>query len=324
MISIVIPVYNIEKYIVRCLESVRDQTYKDFECIIVNDGSADSSRQLCEPFLQDKRFRIHDQVNRGLINAVATGIELASGSHVMFVDGDDFLAQNAVEEVMSVLEEGDYDMVVYDYVKYYDNSRTKLIKMPLSKGEQEHDRVVDLFCYKGFSPARWNKVIKKEILSAASRYVDERVTIGEDVNLILPSVYLTERAYYLDRALIYYCQNESSFTHVYKESYFDSCKFLYGALSSFFADKSKCEDVPKRVFFNNVKTLIQRIVLMYGGDKRAEMKRLLDDPTVRSLLADHAPDGIKNKLFGFLMKHKMILCLKVLTTINVKILNRWR
>lgn len=324
MISIVIPVYNIEKYIVRCLRSVQEQSCADFECIIINDGSTDSSRQLCEPFLQDKRFKIYDQINSGVAEAVQAGIRAASGKHIMFLDGDDFLADDAVDRVQSVLKKADYDLVLYDYFKYYDEKSKILTKMPFQEGEIEDSRLLDLVSSNGVPPARWNKVFNKDILCKTSKYIDTRVSIGDDINMVIPAIYFAKTAYYIDSPLIYYCQNDNSFTHVYKEGYFDSCKFLYEALTLFFENERQCDIIPQRIFFNNVKTLIQRIAIMYNGNKRKEMQRILQDTEVVNLLKQYLPQGTLNKIFAFLMKHKMVVALKIAAAVNIKLLKRWR
>ena len=110
LVSIIIPVYNIEKYVQACLESVAAQTYTDFEVIIVDDGSTDSSGKICDAFcMQDKRFRVVHQDNQGAGMARNTGIRHSSGHYIMFVDGDDILLPDALEVSYKLLVSGNYD-----------------------------------------------------------------------------------------------------------------------------------------------------------------------------------------------------------------------
>lgn len=324
MISIVIPIYNAEKYLIRCLESVKNQTVNEFECIMVNDGSTDNSLEICLHYCEDTRFKLFNQENAGLVSAVKTGIENSNGRYIMFLDADDYLNVHAVESVEDVISKRDYDVVVYDFIKQYSNQERE-VSMTIGEGEIEDDTCMMKICLEyGCPPARWNKVLKKEILCKVAPYVDRRIGLGEDINLIYPSLFLSKSAYYIKKPLVYYWQNDNSFTHVYKPEYFESCKYLYAALSAFFRDKSEFADVPKRVFFNNLKVLMQRIVIMYNGNKREEMKRLLNDVTVRELLRAYKPKGIKDRLMWCLMQTRSICGLRMVAEFNVKVIKRWR
>ena len=323
MISIVIPIYNAEKYLVRCLDSVKNQTVSNFECVMINDGSTDNSPKICSYYLMDERFKLFNQENGGPVSAVKTGIENSKGDYIMFLDADDYLDLHAVENVDAVISKCDYDVVVYDFFKQYSDI-TKKVSMSIDKGEIDDDICMLKICLKyGCPPARWNKVFKKEILCKVEPYLDRRVGMGDDINLVYPALYLSQKAYYIKKPLIYYCQNENSFTHVYKPEYFESCKCLYVALSAFFADKMGFADVPNRIYFNNLKTLLQSIEVMYKANKKEEMKRLLNDATVRNLLKLYQPKGGKGRLMWVLMKIKSICGLRLIARLNVKVLKRW-
>lgn len=120
-VSIVIPVYNIEKYLSRLLECVQNQSFKDFEAIIVNDGSTDQSLSVIEPFLTDRRFSVITTPNRGLASARNKGIETAKGEYIYFLDSDDLIAPNLIEILVDQFnKDNSIDVVAFSCKDFYD------------------------------------------------------------------------------------------------------------------------------------------------------------------------------------------------------------
>lgn len=119
--SIIIPVYNVEKYVAECLKSAISQTYKNIEILLVNDGSTDQSVEKIQPFLSDKRIKLIHQKNQGLSAARNTGIENATGDFVIFLDSDDYLLPETVDSCVSIFtEKPDVDMILYDAKNIYE------------------------------------------------------------------------------------------------------------------------------------------------------------------------------------------------------------
>ena len=117
LVSILVPVYNVERYLSRCLDSLVAQTYKDIEIIIINDGSTDNSRDIA--LLYSKRFNniyVYDYENAGISTTRNRALDKAHGDYVMFVDSDDFLARRAIERMMDVVQREHCDIVACGYV----------------------------------------------------------------------------------------------------------------------------------------------------------------------------------------------------------------
>ena len=111
MISVIVPVYNVEEYLEECLESIRKQTYQNIEVILVNDGSTDGSKEICERYCQqDPRFRLINKENQGLSIARNRGVKESNGEYIMFVDSDDVVKENIVEVLLSYMK-ADVDLV---------------------------------------------------------------------------------------------------------------------------------------------------------------------------------------------------------------------
>lgn len=127
-ISVIVPVYNVEKYIAQCIESILCQTYQNIELILVNDGSQDDSGKICDEYAgKDSRIRVIHQVNRGLSVARNAGLDIASGDYIAFVDSDDFIKPNMYELLLSAMKKNNSDMVLCNYCKVSET------------GEFEHD-----------------------------------------------------------------------------------------------------------------------------------------------------------------------------------------
>lgn len=112
LISIVVPIYNVEKYLRQCLDSILDQTYEHFECLLINDGSTDSSQQIAEEYLMDSRFKLINQSNKGLSEARNTGIShiREESTFVAFVDSDDYIYPDFLETLIEHIED-DVDII---------------------------------------------------------------------------------------------------------------------------------------------------------------------------------------------------------------------
>jgi len=124
LISIIIPVYNVEKYLRECVESALKQTYQNIEIILVDDGSTDGSSQICDEYVGlDPRIRVVHQENRGPSGARNTGIKMANGDYVYFLDSDDYIAENTIMELYNKAQENDLDVVLFDGVVIDENGK---------------------------------------------------------------------------------------------------------------------------------------------------------------------------------------------------------
>lgn len=134
-ISVIVPIYNCEKYIVRCINSICSQTYKNIEIIIINDGSTDNSRKICEKMrLRDRRIRLFNIKNNGVSNARNYGIECSTGDYLMFIDADDYIEENMCECLLKIIETKDVDLVVSKAIVEDENGN--MLRKPCIKKSQ--------------------------------------------------------------------------------------------------------------------------------------------------------------------------------------------
>lgn len=129
LITVIIPVYNVEKYLRKCLDSIINQTYYHLEIIIVDDGSKDSSGQICDEYVsKDSRIKVIHKKNGGLSSARNAGLDIASGDYVMFVDSDDFVELDFCRKALSVSLEKEADIVSFGYYEVLENGAQRIIK----------------------------------------------------------------------------------------------------------------------------------------------------------------------------------------------------
>lgn len=164
-VSIIVPVYNVEKYLRECLESIESQTFKDWECVVVDDGATDRSGEICDEFARrDPRFKVLHVKNGGLASARNKGIREAQGRFIAFCDSDDWFAPDAIEKMHDLIVSADADVVQTGLWKEYDgHSREKGLvdkRMVLSREEAIKELVRD----KRIPSYMWNKMWRSEII----------------------------------------------------------------------------------------------------------------------------------------------------------------
>lgn len=136
-VSVVVAIYNVEKYVSKCIESILKQTFTDFELLLVNDGSKDSSLSILKEYAsKDNRIQIIDKENGGLSDARNVGMQKAQGKYIYFVDGDDFIEDTLLEKCVKKLEETDSDMVMFDIYQYYlETGKKEVIRNPFDESK---------------------------------------------------------------------------------------------------------------------------------------------------------------------------------------------
>ena len=221
-VSVIVPVYNVEQYIEKCLLSIKNQTLTDFECLIINDGTKDASIEVAKIVVgNDKRFKFFDKENGGLSDARNYGIEKANGEYLCFIDSDDYIAPDLLELTYNMGKENDSDIVCFDM--YYVNEDGSL---EYSWGSN----------YKGISNYKDNKEIIFSNNSAnnkiykASFMKDKRFFKGmwyEDLAVIPTWIAAANNMAHVYKPLYYYVQRQGSITHKADIRIFD----IYKAIS---------------------------------------------------------------------------------------------
>lgn len=241
-LSIIVPIYNVGKYLDECVNSILAQTFTDFELILVDDGSTDGSGAICDAFAErDRRVRVLHKKNGGVVSARQEGVLAAKGRYVGYVDGDDWIENDMYERLVYYMDKYNCDMAMCDIV-HEDTARlletggtTDNIDDGYYDLEKMKARVFPTMVYSGrfyefgIYPVVWNKLYKRDKLIKHQCAVDKRITIGDDTACVFPYILDSESMYFIKGVPLYHYRHpESSMTAVYDKIYFDRIKILYG------------------------------------------------------------------------------------------------
>lgn len=239
MLSVIVPVYNVEAYLQRCLNSLNNQTLDDIEFIIVDDGSTDRSGSICEEFIKDKpKFTLYKKQNGGLMSAWMHGLKYAKGDYIGFVDSDDYIESTMYELLYTAANHNDADIVMCNHYYYRDKSITtnrSVIEEGFYSGialEEIRSKIIPKIAESYLSPSRCNKIFRKQILEKNLRFCDTRIFSAEDINIVIPSVLSAVSFYYIDRPLYYYCLRSDSISGNYDPRLLTTYKILIEKLNA--------------------------------------------------------------------------------------------
>lgn len=221
-LSVIVPVYKAEEYLHQCVDSIINQTYKDLEIILVNDGSPDKSGEICREYAEkDNRIVFVDKQNGGVVSAYTEGFKYATGEFVTFVDSDDWLELDMYEIMMTkmISEQPALDMVVCCFDRVFGSQS---IKADCGLYQDSYV-VVDQFFHRiaghSISASKCNKIFKKSILAKVIENLDKSVSSCEDTMVIIPYAKLCNQMFYIDKVLYHYRYNGESITSIPRANY---------------------------------------------------------------------------------------------------------
>lgn len=255
-ISIVIPVYNTSDKLDYCLQSIISQDYCDFEVVIINDGSTDLSKEICDSYVnRDKRFRVFHTINQGVSAARNLGISKSMGIYICFIDSDDYIESNYLSYLVEGFQKKNVELSICGYFietnselkdcsnyPYMDMDRTELIN--------------SIFSFKGPRAYLWNRLFIRKIILENDIRFDSNIYYGEDNLFIFKYIQHINKAYYLNKPLYHYIINQESATN----SRIEAKRFNEKWLSEFYV----YEIMENEYFHNNVTDIFyERQAIVY-------------------------------------------------------------
>ena len=208
-ISIIIPAYNVEEYIHTCINSVLSQTFTDFECILINDGSSDASGEICNEYARkDKRIKvIHKSKNEGVPEARKNGLQISAGEYIQFIDSDDWIEKNMLEKVYAKAVAENLDILIYGCFYQKDNVR-KVIQQDFSSYNKIN--VIKNIIKGTMKAYTWNKFVKKELMLMVKFPYENR---SEDYFITIQNIHNSNRIGYISEPLYQYRFNPYSLSN---------------------------------------------------------------------------------------------------------------
>jgi len=217
-ISIIIPIYNVEEYLEKCVDSVLNQTYKNLEIILVNDGSKDKSIDICKKYKsQDNRVTVIDKKNDGVWLARYDGITKATGEYISFIDSDDYIEKDYIEKLYSKSKENNYDIVVCGFKriddktkKVYSNEMNKFGDLIISKDRNVEELI-------SVNTSLWNKLYKKELIDKLPNMKTKPKVLEDMMFLTLIYPYANKIAFIDDLLYNYIVREKSAISSIKKD-----------------------------------------------------------------------------------------------------------
>lgn len=285
-VSIIVPVYNVEQYLEKCLNSLVNQTIKDFEIIIVNDGTKDSSQKIIDKYAKNYSFiKSYIKENGGLSSARNYGIKKATGEYLAFVDSDDYVTEDMYEKMYQKAKEKDFDMVVCDLNYIYPDKKIKATSNIKEDTTNIKETMLNIY------PAAWNKIIKRSIVKDI--FFKEGIWF-EDVEYIyrvlpkITSIGVVQEPFYQ------YLQREGSITKKVDKRIYNYIDNLNG-LVSYYKENKLYEKYHQELEYVYVRYLYATFIKQATYFDKEEYKQAVNQAITN--VKKHFPNYRKNKYF---------------------------
>lgn len=305
-ISIIVPIYNAEKYLNKCIDSILNQTKKELEIILVNDGSTDNTEKLIKSY-KDKRIKYFKNTNHGIGYTRNFGIDKATSKYIMFLDSDDYLEKTSCEKLFNKIEKDKLDIVMCDFYKDY-GDRVEEIKLPSFKDSSLKDNPDIITEY--LNP--WAKLYSAKLLK------DNKIKFVEDLKyedapFVIEALDKANKIGKIDECLNYYVIHNNSETTVRDRKCFDILKII---------DKIRKYTKDKDYLKDKIDKLTVRIITNYTIQQRNQKNKLIGLEFIDKAfdyLEKEVPDYKNNKYYINRGKKKIIEKSKFLTKLYVKL-----
>lgn len=312
LLSIIVPVYGVEKYLRVCLDALTSQLNSEMEIIAVDDGSRDSCPEICDSYLKYEGVKVIHKENGGLASAIIRGIKESTGKYIGFCDGDDFVTENYAQEVLEAIKKCSPDVIYFEYYRLENGKRDKkawgsVDNLKVYSEGEDCRRIRELYMKRGgLSPCRWNKVFKREFVEPTLEFYHPQAKIGEDIIFTAPIIYEMKSFYYIKRPLINYNVNEGSMTVNFGTHYIDNYYLVFDCLSRFFGNGSSFLG---HIHYINMRTLVNCVSSSPLKNKIKYLKGVLSDKRFGERLAsvNEKALSLPDKTILFCMKRRWAL-----------------
>ena len=305
-ISILMPVYNAEKYLNETIDTIKNQSFSNWELIIVDDGSIDNSKEICTKLMNDdKRIKYIFQENLGVSHTRNVALENAQGKYIVFVDSDDLIHEDYLKILINSIEKNNSDISLCNFIerkisntgKVEDITREFYPKEVMEMSEMK-DYIMD-FGNSGLLNPLWNKIYKREIIENNNITFDEKVETGEDFIFNLQYFRKTKKISFIKEKLYYYIRrNNNSITYKYIENMYEKGWEIHWLLESFLKDMGFYNEENAYVLYGNHLTGVFSAFLnlyhdhckLTSKEKKAYIKKIISKSYVKECAANRKKD----------------------------------
>lgn len=334
LISVIVPVYNVERFLDKCIGTIVNQTYKDLEIILVDDGSTDSSGHICDIWGErDSRIKVIHKKNAGLGFARNTGLEAVSGEYVLYFDSDDYIALNMIETLYRKMVETESDTVFCGLTRVFEDGTETQVPAAYDR-TFVGDEVVDdvLLEMVGSRPQSkddsalymsvWHAIYSMDIIRAHNIWFpSERQIMCEDIMYHIDYLKYAQKVTYIRDCLYYYRVNPNSLTQIYDANRFARYKILATALCDalklFLPEEKYLERVQRRLLAG-ARGQIIAVVNSAEKNKLQKISEICEDEWLQKILQDYpySLNPMKHRLFNWGIKNRRLYLLFIFVSMS--------
>lgn len=268
LFSIIIPLYNVEKYIRQCLDSIIVQTYSGFEVILIDDGSIDKTGVICDEYVQkDSRFRVIHKANQGVSSARNIGLDVATGVYVMFVDSDDWIEKSSLEKIYEVIMVHSYDVLMYKIVKEGKTGSREILQNQAAEKYLTNKQVVDKLSMfiKSESVNSPIKVYKNALIKSNGIRFNTKLDIAEDCLFNIQCFLKASSLYVMDDVLYHYMVRENtSLSRKFRDNKYEKLKFVNNKLLELIKGKENYNELKEALLYIRLKNVFSCFMDMFN------------------------------------------------------------
>ncbi|MFA6939912.1 MAG: glycosyltransferase [Clostridiaceae bacterium] len=322
LVSIVIPIYNVERYINKCIDTIINQTYSNLEIILIDDGSTDDSGRICEEYsLKDKRIKVIHKKNSGVSSARNDGIKAATGDYIYFIDSDDFVELDLIKTAVLSAVENNSDVVVWGYTKVYVDKNDCFLKSIIyvpdriccsvdkisSLSSKINDELLGILGYV------WNKLYRLEIIKRNHILFEENTSLYEDILfnvLVLTNIKIIN---FIDESYIHYMQRSIiTLSNIVHNNLFDlnirACIEKKHLLECWNIDAAIIENSFEKSLVQAIKSIIKEVSIssICRREKINYINSMLKNYKVKRIIDNIKTHTFKDKIIFWLLKHNYI------------------
>ena len=337
-VSIVVPVYNVEPYLERCVESLLNQTLKEIEIILVDDGSSDLSPQLCDTYSEKyEKIRVIHKANAGLGMARNSGLDMATGEYVAFVDSDDYIDKEMYERLYSVAKQKDLDIVISGGFISEGAYRTTRVgreteKEILFEGADVKRLALKMTGALPEYPLDYEHAMsvckgiynRKLIVENEIRFLSERELISEDLLFHYDILQYAKKVMIIPECFYHYCLNMASLTKTYQKERFQRNVQFYKYVLELIEKRDYAPDdsiYAERLLLASARVAITQVVGYYqtwNKKMMEEIANICNNEVLRRTLKKYPINRlpIKQRIFAHMMKYRMYVMLYATVKMN--------
>ena len=315
LVSIIVPVYNVEKYLQKCIKSLQEQSYENIEIILVDDGSTDKSSILCDNIAKvDKRVSVIHKNNGGLSDARNLGLSFANGDFILFVDSDDWLERETIKTAYMKIISSNADVVVWGYYADFVSDDEEIIFQKsysligtcnrITKEEVFSEKdALELYGY------AWNKLYRKNILQNLK--FEKGISLVEDILFNATIAERSNKIEFIDYIGTHYIQRKrETLGKKYYSDYIElkslAAKAIVNILKEYEVSENKIKEITTSFFNNTIKSALIMILKdkISHYEKSRRIEYLIQDNNVQKIIRTTPPNGWKSKIIFYLIRIK--------------------